>query len=360
MSDLLYDEIIELQKSYKTVLVKTLDSLFEKDTRAILDEINVFWHKNKRLVQSALEYLSTPYRTYIFTAATILDLADYEHYPFLCFGDHHIWDDPIYGYIYMALNSPEEKFNDKMRNQIRATIKDNIEILEKVHEKIFVLPVRLLSGIDKDQIQDATEQAFFSLFTVRPHSLDEYYESYNTIDDIVLGLHKSVESAILLNKTDKNSDDLKHRFSVYKSKNILPLPKDASDATVFSFALRSYLSQAFDILFTCSGYQLTPYIRSKVTLMYLSRLLGNYVASAEYETLIFKSSVAYLHHTSFDKEKYAFIELDEFVQRIKDTGFEQRVFNSLRANQISMDTFSVTKTIEIINWELTCCFEKQS
>jgi hypothetical protein len=358
MSDLLYDEIIELQKSYKAVLVEASDSLFEKDTGAVLDEINVFWHKNKRLVQSALEYLSTPYRTYIFTAATILDLADYEHYPFLCFGDHHVWDDPIYGYIYMALNSPEEKFNDKMRNQIRATIKDNIEILEKVNDKIFVLPVRLLSGIDKDLVQDATEQAFFSLFTVRPHSLDEYYESYNTIDDIVLGLHKGVESAILLNKTDKSSDDLKHRFSVYKLKNILPLPNAATDAVIFSFALRSYLSQAFDILLTCSGYQLTPYIRSRTTFQYLLILSGNLADSAEYEALIFRSSIAHIHHNSFDKMNYTSIAINEFVQKIKDSNFEKRVFDSLLANQITMKTPSVTKTAEIIKKELSCCFDK--
>jgi hypothetical protein len=358
MGDLLLYEIKELQANYKAVLIEAERSIFQKDTHAILDEINVFWNRNKRLVQCALEYLSKPYRTFVFTAATILDIEDNEHYPFLCFGDYHIWDDPIYGYIRMAAVSHNEEFRLELQEQIHATIKDNIEILDNVNETIFIFPVRMLSGIENEVIHHAAHQAFLSLFTMHPQTMEEYFENFDTIDDIVLGLRKDIENMITLSEHEDLASGLQQRFYKYKADTQLPLPEDASDALIFAFTLHGYLTQAFDIMLTCSCYQFIPYIRFVVAFKYILILSGNFPDIPELELWLFSSAIAHVLHNSFDKEKYSVIEFGEFVRKIKEAEFERKVFETLKKRQISLEHPAIQETIEIIDEQLTMCFQE--
>lgn len=47
MDDLLITELKQLQKEYGDILLDATKHIFQKDTNAILDEINVFWHRKK-------------------------------------------------------------------------------------------------------------------------------------------------------------------------------------------------------------------------------------------------------------------------------------------------------------------------
>jgi hypothetical protein len=356
VNDILLHEIVELQNNYKAVLLRAADKVFIEDTHAILDEINVFWHRYKKLAQCVFTYLSKPYRTYVFTAATILDIDDYEHYPFLCFGDYHIWDDPIHGYIRMATESSNEKFNSELKEQILATVKDNIKILDKVSDKIFIFPIRMLSGIEKEVIHNAANNAFFNLFADPPNTIEEYSKSFNTIDEITLGLREGVEKNIVLSEDDDSTIELKKRFYEYKSSASLPLPEDASDALIFWFTLYGYLSQAFDIILTCSGYHFIPYIRFTVAFKYLLILSGNLRDVPYLDMWLFKSSIAHIMHKSFDKEKYSKVDFDKFIQTVKVNNFEQRVFHALNEHEISLENPSVQETVKHLSEQLSACF----
>lgn len=359
MNDLLADEINHLQHDYKALLIKVASDLFGNNTRVILDEINVFWLKNKRLVQCILRNLSLPYRTYVFTAATILDIKDHEHYPFLCFGDFHIWDDPVYEYIRMVYNSDDLVFSTELQKQILETISDNIDILEKVNDKILILPIRLLSGVDIDFVHNAAQQTFLSLFTDQPSSIDDYYQKFNTIDEICFGLREGIAATITLSEHDDTSIDLMQRFNKYKSSTLLPIPGDGSDAFVFAFALHGYLAQAFDILLICSEYNFVPYIRFDIAMQYLIILASNLSEEAGCEFWLFRSAIAHWLHHSFDKEKYTVIEINEFVKKINDSNFEERVFASLQKNNISLHNPAIELTIAILQEELANCFPAQ-
>jgi len=356
VNDILLHEIVELQNNYKAVLARAADNIFIEDTHAILDEINIFWYRYKKLVQCAFKYLSKPYRTYVFTAATILDINDNEHYPFLCFGDYHIWDDPIYSYIQMAIESSNEKFSSELQELVQATIKDNIEILNNVNDKIFIFPIRMISGIAKEIIHKAAHKAFFSLFSDPPKTMEEYIKSFHTIDEITLGLRKGVEKMIILSEDDDSTIDLQKRFDEYKSSASLPLQEDASDALIFWFTLFGYLSQAFDIMLTCSGYHFIPYIRFTVAFKYLLILSGNLRDVPDLDMWLFKSSVAHVMHKSFDKEKYSKVDFDKFVQTVKLSNFEQRVFCALNEHGISLENPSVQETVKHLNEQLSACF----
>jgi len=359
MNDLLADAINHLQHDYKNLLTKVESDIFGNNTRVILDDINVFWLRNKRVVQCILRNLSLPYRTYLFTAATILDIKDHEHYPFLCFGDYHIWDDPIYEYIRMIYNSNDLGFNARLKKQVLQTIGDNINILEKVNDKIIILPVRLLSGVDMDFVHSAAQHTFLDLFSDQPSSLDDYYQKLNSIDEICSALREGVAETIILGDHDDTSADLKQRFLKYKSESLLPFSKDESDAFVFAFALQSYLAQALDILLVCSEYSFIPYIRFDIAMKYLLLLASNLPEEAGCEFWLFRSTIAHLLHHSFDKKRYKDIEVDEFVKKIRNANFENRVFASLQKNNVSLHIPAIELTIAIIQKELAECFPVQ-
>ena len=62
--DLLIDELHKLQLEYRNILENALNNIFQKDSDAIIDEINIFWHQNQKMVHYILRYLSKPYREF--------------------------------------------------------------------------------------------------------------------------------------------------------------------------------------------------------------------------------------------------------------------------------------------------------
>ena len=81
MNDKLRSELDLLQQEYRELLVGMLQYLEEDTSAQVLDEITVFWQKNRRLVRCALNNIAAPFRTYIFTGATIFGVDDNEQYP---------------------------------------------------------------------------------------------------------------------------------------------------------------------------------------------------------------------------------------------------------------------------------------
>ena len=356
MTDLLLYEINELQNNYKSVLKNVADKVFLSDTLAILDEINIFWQRNKNLVHCALSYLSKPYHTYVFTAASILDIDDNEHYPFLCFGDYHIWDDPIYEYINMATRSTSKDFDDELKGLIVDIINENIKILERINDKVLIFPIRMVSDIERKLVANAANQFFLSMFVEPPESVGEYLKQFNTIEDVECSLRENIKHMIIFDENENRVDNLIDRFNKFKSSAILPISLESSDAKIFWFTIIGYLSQAIDIMLTCSAYRFVPYVRYGVAFNYLLIISSNSPNLSEIDLWQFKFVISHVLHNCFDKEKYASIALDEFIKNIHKNEFEKKVFEDLQINNISIKIPDVTKTTEIITRHLKEAF----
>lgn len=356
-SNLLKDELQKLQIEYRIVLESALENINQKDSKAVIDEINVFWFRNKKLVQCILNYLHEPYTAYVFTAATILDLDDYEHYPFVSLGKYHFWDDPIYRYSEIATKIDNTSFGEQMLQQVILTIKDNINILDNARDIIYILPIRLLSNIDSDLIHRAAQQAFLSLFK---NDLDFsfYRKNFKTISDIKKELASGIENSIIFSEDDNNSLDFETKFRIYKESTVLPLPANSTDAEIFWFGMYSYLAQAFDTILMCTEYQLIPYIRYEVAFKYILKLSGNFGKSQELKDMVFKCAIAHTLHHNFDKRKIHNIDFRKYYQEIQKYNFENQVFSDLQIEKISIDNPSLDKMVSIINKNLEKVFSK--
>jgi hypothetical protein len=245
-NNLMLHELSLLQEEYKKILIKASNDFFSINTEAVIDEINVFWSRNKKLVNCILQYLSKPYSSYVFTAATILDIDDNEHFPFISLGSYHFWDDPIYKYAKISNKLDSTNLGKKFQEQVLSTIKDNIKIIEKTNGYIYILPIRLLADKEATELtHKAASHAFLSIFKEKI-TIEEYFRKYKTIQDIKAGLKPGIEKSIILSEDDDNSLDLEIRFLQFVDLKEMLLPRNASEAKVFWFYLYGFLSQAFD------------------------------------------------------------------------------------------------------------------
>lgn len=345
---LLKEELNDLQIRYKDVLQKAKDNIFKTDSIAVVDEINVFWQKNRKLVEFALRNFVRPYEAYAFTAATILDVEDFEHYPFVSLGKFHIWDDPIYKYANIVDKTSNFDFNEKIKKQVIATISDNLMILDVAEEVIYILPIRYLSNDTGQLAYKAGMQAFLSLFD-KKYSFEEYKKTFSSIDDIKASLRSGIEQSIIFTEDEDTSVAFETRFTKYKDTNTLPISKDACDAEIFWFAIFSYLSQAFDILLMCTEYQLNPYIRFDIAFKYMLILSGNFKDQKEIQNMIFKGAVAHILHRTFNKEKAKLVDFKRYYNIIQEADFETRLFSKLEQQGVTIDNPKVKLISETID-----------
>ncbi|WP_378955751.1 hypothetical protein [Pelosinus sp. sgz500959] len=346
-NDLLKDELKELQLAYKEILISASENIFKDGSAAVIDEINVFWHRNKKLVHCILKNLCDSYQAYVFTGATILDMADFEHYPFVTLGKYHFWDDPIYKYAALIGKTKNASFDKKIREQIIATINDNIKILNEAADIIYILPIRLLSEVDAQMVHDAGIKAFLSLFKEKI-DFEHYQKYFNTIEDIKNGLCPGVDKSLIFSSDDDNTLDLETRFNNYKKTNALPLPPTASDAEVFWFSIYANMRQAFDTILMCAEYQLIPYIRFDVAYTYILSLSVNFGDNKEIKDMIFKCAIAHVIYRTFDKEKVKNLDFREYYHSIQKYDLEHNLFLDLEDENITFSNPSIVKIVNII------------
>lgn len=345
---LLKEELKELQIRYRDVLINAKDSIFKTNSMAVIDEINVFWLKNKKLVEFALRNFVQPYEAYAFTAATILDVEDFEHYPFVTLGKFHIWDDPIFKYASIVGKTPNLDFNEKMREQVIATITDNLKILDLAEEVIYILPIRYLSSDTGKLAYKAGMQVFLSLFD-KEYSFEEYRKTFSSIEDVKASLRSGIEQSIFFTEDEDTSVAFETRFAKYKDTTTLPISKEANDAEIFWFAIFSYVSQALDILLMCTEYQLNPYIRFDIAFKYMLILSGNFKDQKEIQNMIFKGAIAHILHRTYNKEKAKFLDFKRYYNIIQESDFDTRLFSLLEQQGITIDNPNVkliSKTID--------------
>ncbi|WP_194542591.1 hypothetical protein [Paenibacillus sp. JZ16] len=349
-NNLLIDELNNIQVEYRTILINALKNISDNDADAVVDEIGVFWERNKKIVQCILRYLYQPYSAYVFTAATILDLGDYQHFPFVSLGKYHFWDDPIYKYITMLRKTDVNRdFNYKMKEQIESTIMDNIKIIDQAEGIIYILPIRLLTE-DNSMIYKAADQAFFSMFK-DSIDIELYKNKFETISDIKNGLLPGVDKSIFFLEDEDSGLDLETRFTDYKESTVLPLPSDATDAEVFWFVVYSYLAQAFDTILLSAEHRLVPYVRYKVTFKYILQISGNFVDHEEISNMLFKCVISHIVHYKFDKQKVYKIDIRDYYEAIRIYNFENLVFSELeqKGNGNPFSNLSVSEVNTIIN-----------
>jgi len=344
MNNLLLSALEQMQQEYKKKLIWAKEFLPYQNTNIALMELASFWREHKKIVDCALTYLAKPYDRFFFTAATILDVDEDEHVPFLAVGSFRIWDDPIFGYVSSMLDTPSEKFNDKMKKQILETIDDNIKIIDNTYNRILILPVRLLFE-DKEESLSIAKNLFFSFFKEMPKDMETYFNKFKTIEDVDAGLHENVKQYICFD-TDDEELGLKEKFAKYVANNTLPIGEEKSEVFVFFFSVIGYLMQAINVLILAQSFQMYPYVRFKVSLKYMTVLVSSMNEQPEMRNILDVMWACYILHNKMPKSIGS--DLASYLTSLERVNFSQRLLENVRKMEANK-TFSLKNIDEAIS-----------
>lgn len=328
-NDLLFEKICLIQTEYRDILEKIVDHVSPDNiSDAILDEINLFWATRLKIVDLYLRNLSASQDTYAFTGATFLDLDELEHYSLMLLGDIHILDDQAYIYANVVAKVKNPEFTQRMIKQIVNSIRSNLEIISKFNNNILVLPLRSSDFEYRELIQKNINHAFLELFKNPPNSMEEYFETYTTIDDLCNGLRDDVSNVLILSDTDDISKQFKERLNIAIKDKSLSLGINESPAFRFCTIVTGYLGQALDIILSCGTYKTIPYIRYSVAFHYVLLLSQNFSEQKEIQTMFFKCCLARAVYRDFDIERFKEIDFNVYHTAVRKSNFYQDLLSA--------------------------------
>ena len=172
--NLLLNKIKEIQTEYKELLTNIIDDFEGLYRSAALDEIVLFWTKNKPVVNMFLKHYFSDKDAFIMTAVTYLDIVADEQYPFFLAGSYHILDDPLGKYCEIC-SSLEGKYEIPLGAEILKCARDDLRVLNE-YPQIIVIPMRLFKEKEKQEVlKEASEQLFLSLLS-EISSIEEYFD----------------------------------------------------------------------------------------------------------------------------------------------------------------------------------------
>jgi hypothetical protein len=328
-NNLLFEKICLIQTEYRLILEKIVDNVSPDDiSDAILDEINLFWATRLDIVDLFLRNLSPSQDAYAFTGATFLDLKELEHYSFMLLGDIHILDDQAYFYANLIGYTKKSELSNRFREQIVNSIRSNIEILSKYNDYILILPLRSSKPEYRDLVAKNMNSVFLDLFKDPPASMEDYFENYKTIDDVCEGLRDDIPNALVLSDTDDISKPFRERLEIAQKDKSHSLRTDESAGFQFFRIVGGHLGQALDIIYTCSIYKISPYLRYSIAFYYVLLLSHNFSEQKEIQQMFFKCRLARAIYVNFDIDRFKEVDFNDYCAIVRESNFYQDFLSS--------------------------------
>lgn len=352
MSDLLLEKIYFIQKEYLKILKRAENDIFnnERVTRAILDEMYVFWNNNRQVIELFLNCCCSNKDTYFYTAAVSLDLHNNAHYPFLTFGKQHIWDDPVYSYrVGLQLNNQD--LNDMFVKQLLQTIHNDIEILEKLNKYIIVLPLRMLCEARIEEYQPMVEKLFIPML-VKEIKLTDFLK----INDIyeVENLFKPNASEFIVFEYGEVDGSLAERYNNYINSDNHKYMKGMPVGTVIYMHVFGLWMQVLHIIDVAFCYKLVPVLAYELSMYYFIELTSILFRN-EMDEMCQKSLIAFVLQNRFDYYNVK-DSLEDYMKALDNFKFEKKLELMLKEQLKESNSMS----IKVIAECLDCVYKKMN
>lgn len=330
--DVVQAKLRKIQLDYLEILKKIRKNT---DFKILIDEINLYWFKNKKFILFLLNEYFCPYNTIMFTGATYLDCKQNEQFPFITCDGIHIVDDNVcsYGNIFNKID--DKVFNNSIKEQFIAAVEDNIFILENYSKYMYILPIHYLCD-KSDYIFKSAEKIFLNMFQTNFDNLSEYFSKVQTISDLKEHLIPQIENSIIFYENDNKNLPLQKRIENYilYSKDTLDLTNKPASYIFFS-SVFSHISQTLNIINICSIYQLIPYLRYNVAFLYFCNLIENFKDNDRINEMKNKTIACYLIYKSFNLEAVNATMFDNFISRVKGKAIYNKLYREISKNHES-------------------------
>lgn len=322
-------ELLAIQSSYLELLKHLEHNSSDISSQSIVDNILIFWKSNEKFIKYAVSNYFEEETTSVFTAATKINTLQKEQVPFILLNKWHIWDDPTPTYIEILRKIDNDDFATEFKKDILGLIRDNITLLENYIDRIFILPISYLNGMNKEDYQ-IVDSIFDSLFEYKYRTRDEYKSNNQTIEEISQNLAPGLTSHLIFSVDEDPKSDFVKRYHKYLDENELLTTTLLSDADKFSFIITGFLIQAYKCVNIIAQYKYVPYIRNKTTFNYLMLYFNalNEEGAKSFTRILNKFMVYYFVHNSVDLVRV--IDEKQFLTQNENTCVEKIIMEELQ------------------------------
>lgn len=326
--------MINIQMEYLVVLKALREKISKDNIYLFIDELKQFWIKRENKIEFVIENLLTENNVTFFTAATVLDLAGGDQYPFLLCGEYHIFDDPLFAHLETA-NQGLGNYSNFLYEKAVVTINDNIDIIESYSNLLWVVPIRLLySSVDKEHLRNNMEDIFVSLFN-NIADIDDYFSKCETIDDIEKYFNQIFSGSVQLTVNERYGMTLREKFTLVKEDRVSEKLDAPNDAVLFFIVLGGLIGQAIDIVYASTTSRLMPFIRYEPSYSTVMSIMGNFrKIDNQFIDMEIKITQYYLTQLFFDKNDFVGIDLNNYNNSIERLHIRQKLDNiEIKINQ---------------------------
>lgn len=253
---------------------------------------------------------------------------------------------------------PEGKDAEFLYKQIGITAKDNLKLLENVHEEILILPLRLLNQSNTfNSLYKVREQAFTSLFN-SINSLSDYFSKCDSLEDIIQYARKDIGELVIFSEDDNTSLLFEKRFESALAETQYMIDLNKPDSYNFFMLVFGCIQQAIDVIVSCVEYGCIPYIKYPVSLHYIS-LLSECMLDIEHVVILrYKMSASFVVYKLCNKELLAKVPLGKFLRKNQEYDFNQKLFYTLEQHGVNERTFLDHKIAQLVIGELEKFYEQ--
>jgi hypothetical protein len=348
-------QYFDLIKSYEKQVFS--DEINQKQIAMIIDEIQSFWLDRKDILIFEFENLTVQRECFMLSGAVYLNIQDNEHYVFKGIGEEHIISEPLLK-LENFFRVSKERFSKESIEIFRRAFRDVLTILSEYQNVFYILPIHTIAIENEKKHHELLQKYFLSFLNSVLNedfqSFDDFFDKYNTYDEIERDIVPLFKTSFTFGMSDKNAP-LSDKIETYINSQsiLLSMTKNKDESEKFLLVLQSYLMQIIDILLISSITNTIPFIRCKTTFQYLLIVMYTFIEDKYFKDMIEKTIVSYIFSNTVNKEKLVKIDFDKYLEIIKKEDFLGEIIEEMNKKGIDIFKTGIKETGAIIE-EIFC------
>ena len=323
--------LIDIQKEYFNLLNSKRDIVFSDDLglidiSKIVEEIDIFWRKNRDKFLFDLDYFVDK-ETLFLAGSMYLDLEDNKHYYFKSFGEEHIVNEPLLKFRHILNNAVQDSFD--IISIFKRSFKNTLELLENYNSYFFILPLDYIISVYNEDLIKLQNKIFYQLLASildcgEISSSDSFMEKFNSIEEIEDIL---IERKFDLFEFEEEDGTLSLKKKLDKYENRMPAVID-NYLEKFLCLLYNFWYQIIHISITFLELDFIPYISFKEAFLNFQALFLSLYLEDGARDILNKIIMFYTFNICIDKNVFNDIDFEEYVKLVNKYDFQRKLMEN--------------------------------
>ena len=332
--------IIRIQKEYRELIAIYKDDLMKQSLsdfrlKALLEEVKIFWYKNKSIVFFFLNNLEYADNVSFLAGAVHVDIQNNGHIDFSLLGKKRIINDPL---SKMGAFFQKDSYlinYDKIKNFLYTAATDLYNVLDFWNQDFWVIP---LDNIDNQQraeemkeLLHLSEKFILALFDYQYETIDILLENNASFEDIEKHLNPSTLSYLVYSSGSDTALSLRARIEKFcqETFDYNTIRSQMTEPKIFLMTTSQNIMQCLDIFLIAQEYKMVPFIRNDVVMCYLT-LLFDYISQIADQDMLNRCIIAYIAQAKYD---FGAIPYNDFIEAFGNGKLVDTVLDQMKSKR---------------------------